>query len=126
MDVVSIIGSRDASSGLLKSLRIYIEALPVDTIVVTGSWWDGIDMRMTPTRGVDGYAAMHARRFGLTVVLVGADYDRYKKFAGIRRNPAIIQLGHRVVAFWDGASKGTQNGIEFAEKLGKPCEVIKE
>ena len=30
----------------------------------------------------------------------------------------------RVVVFWDGQSRGTLSVIKYAEKAGKPCEVV--
>ena len=30
----------------------------------------------------------------------------------------------KIIAFWDGSSKGTLSVIQYAKKAGKACEVI--
>ena len=121
-EIVAIIGSRDFPA--LDKVDHYVSKLPQTCAVVTGGWWTpGDQMRMT--RGVDARAAIAARRRGLIVLLVGADGDRSGRLAGLERNPTIIFAGSRVAAFWDGVSGGTRNGINMAEKLGRPCEIIR-
>ncbi len=39
------------------------------------------------------------------------------------RNGLIVDDCSRLVAFWDGQSKGTANSIRLAEKAGKPVEI---
>ena len=123
MDVVAIIGSREWTD--VDRIEAFINALPSNTVVITGGWWDNLKHQMTPTRGVDRIAAEYARNRGFTVVLVGADYAKHGKSAGFIRNPVIVGLATRVVVFWDGASRGTKNSIDHATRLGKPTEVIR-
>ena len=59
---------------------------------------------------------------GLTVFL--PEYDRYGKAAPIVRNKAIVDYSDKVIVFWDGSSKGTLSVIKYAEKIGKPCDII--
>ena len=40
------------------------------------------------------------------------------------RNPDIVAAADRVVAFWDGTSRGTADSIEIARKTGKPVAVV--
>jgi phage gp36-like protein len=49
----------------------------------------------------------------------------YGRSAGHRRNPDIIAPAKYVVAFWDGESRGTLGGIEYAKKNKKRLMVIK-
>jgi len=53
-----------------------------------------------------------------------ADWQQYGRRAGAIRNRRIVAAASRVVAFWDGASKGTSITIDMARELGKPVEVI--
>src|SRR5688572_19917446 len=120
MDAVAIIGSREWP----RPDRVidYVNLLPPNTVVITGGWWrNGV---IEPTRGVDRIAATAAQARGLTVVVVAADYGRYQKQAGMRRNPVTVGLAKRVVAFWDGKSPGTKNSIDHADRLGIPVETI--
>ena len=74
--------------------------------------------------GVDRCAAEYARRSGIKLTEFLPEYDRYGRAAPIVRNKQIVDYADRVVAFWDGNSKGTLSVIKYAQKVGKPCEVI--
>lgn len=124
-EIVAIIGSREYPD--LNEVRDFVRSLPMSTVVVTGAWWDAAghqEWKANPTRGVDRVAAFEAKRHGCQVILVPADGNGpYGKSAGLRRNPVIIDVAHRVVAFWDGQSGGTLAGIKYAQGQSKPCEV---
>lgn len=74
--------------------------------------------------GVDSCAAEYARINGLKLTEVLPQYDKYGRGAPIVRNKEIVNYADKVIAFWDGSSKGTLSVIKYAEKVGKPCEVI--
>lgn len=40
------------------------------------------------------------------------------------RNRTIARNCDRLVAFWDGQSRGTISTVEMARRLGKPVQVI--
>lgn len=48
----------------------------------------------------------------------------FDKGAGFRRNRFIVEASDKIVAFQINKSKGTQNTIEWAIKLGKPIKVF--
>ena len=52
------------------------------------------------------------------------EYDKYGRAAPIVRNKKIVDYADKIIAFWDGQSKGTCSVIEYARKAGKPCEVV--
>ena len=74
--------------------------------------------------GVDSCAADYARRNGLKLTVILPKYDRYGRAAPIVRNKEIVDYADKIVAFWDGKSKGTMSVIKYAEKQGKLCEVV--
>lgn len=74
--------------------------------------------------GVDRCAAEYARQRGIKLTEFLPEYDRYGRAAPIVRNKQIVDYADRVVAFWDGSSKGTLSVINYAKKMAKPCEVI--
>ena len=74
--------------------------------------------------GVDSCAAEYARINGLKLTEILPQYDKYGRGAPIVRNKEIVNYADKVIAFWDGNSKGTLSVIKYAEKVGKPCEVI--
>ncbi len=71
-------------------------------------------------RGADTLARCWARRCGITVRTFPAEWDRYGKAAGYRRNAQMLAEGrpHYVVAFPGG--RGTENMIGIAAAAGIP------
>lgn len=74
--------------------------------------------------GVDSCAAEYAKRNGLTLTVFLPEYERYGRAAPIVRNKKIVDYADKVIVFWNGSSKGTLSVIQYAERVGKPCEVI--
>lgn len=108
---VAIVGSRFYPD--LDAVRQYARTLPAGTVVVSGG-----------CHGVDREAATAARFAGLEVVEFNPDWDLHGKRAGAIRNQQIVDACDRVVAFWDGISKGTKITIDMAKRSGKSCEII--
>ena len=75
-------------------------------------------------KGVDACAAEYAKANGIPLTLFLPQYERYGRFAPIKRNEEIVIYSDKIIAFWDGKSKGTLSVIKYAQKLEKPCEVI--
>ena len=63
-------------------------------------------------RGADQLGEEYARRRGVALSLFPADWDRFGKKAGYIRNHQMAQRAERLVAFWDGASRGTKHMID--------------
>lgn len=109
---VAIVGSREYAH--LGKVEKYIRTLPNDTIIVSGG-----------AIGVDKWAEQWARFLGLGTIILKPDWNKYGKAAGMIRNTQIVETCDKLVAFWDGKSKGTKDSIDKATKLGKPVEVIR-
>lgn len=75
-------------------------------------------------RGVDSIAASWARRHGFAVIEHKPDYRRYGKAAPHVRNSQIVADADRVVAFWDGKSRGTKSTIDKAVLHGKRVDIV--
>lgn len=75
-------------------------------------------------RGVDSKAEQLAEKMNLGLTVIRPDYKRYGRGAPLRRNKQIVEAADCVLALWDGKSRGTQNTVNWAKKLGKACEVI--
>ena len=52
------------------------------------------------------------------------EYNRFGRYAPLKRNILIIEYSDKVIAFWDGKSKGTAFVINECKKKNKPCEII--
>jgi predicted Rossmann fold nucleotide-binding protein DprA/Smf involved in DNA uptake len=75
--------------------------------------------------GADACAAEYARRNGIALTEFRPEYERYGHAAPIKRNETIVDYADRVLAFWDGKSRGTLSVIRYAEKKGKVCEIVR-
>lgn len=74
-------------------------------------------------RGADSLAERVAGEFGLDVEHHPADWSKGRG-AGFARNIEMLDSGVDVVlAFWDGASKGTKHTIDQAKARGIPVEM---
>lgn len=74
-------------------------------------------------KGVDTWAWEAVRPLGNICWIFPPDWIKYGKSAGFIRNEEIVRQADHVVAFWDGASKGTKHTIDLAIKAGKPVDV---
>ena len=85
---------------------------------------DGDEIVSGGAVGVDSYAAEYAKKNGLKLTVFLPQYERYGRAAPIARNKKIVDYADKIIAFWDGKSKGTLSVIKYAEKTGKLCEII--
>lgn len=75
-------------------------------------------------RGADMLGEKFAAESGLSVERFPANWRRFGRGAGPRRNAQMAAVASLVVAFPIGASKGTANMIKQAEKRGIECVII--
>ena len=106
---LAVVGSR--AYPRLDLVAQYVAALPDGTVVVSGG-----------AKGVDQVAASAARARGLEVAVHLPDWRTYGRAAGMVRNKELVRDADRVVAFWDGASRGTANTVDVARRAGEPGE----
>ena len=77
-----------------------------DVEIVSGAYYKGADLL--------GEQYAKKREYKLTQFL--ADWKRFGKAAGPKRNEQMANYADTLVAFWDGKSRGTKNMIQIAEK----------
>jgi len=79
-------------------------------------------------RGADRTAGSVAERLGHYVARMPAEWERYGKSAGMRRNEQMLTCvkPDLVMAFWDGSSRGTRNMIDRARRAGVRVRVYRE
>jgi hypothetical protein len=101
----------------------------------------GISIVSGMARGADKLAHTFAIRESVKVYEFPADWDdldvpgavvktnsrgkQYNAVAGHLRNAAMAEFADRLIAYWDGESRGTKNMIETMEKMGLPVTVIR-
>jgi hypothetical protein len=93
----------------------YVDELPGDCTVIVGG-----------AHGADMFAEERARWRGLAVEVFKADWEQYGRRAGLVRNLQMLDfpVPDRVVAFWDGQSRGTRHTIRIARQRKIPVEII--
>lgn len=74
-------------------------------------------------KGVDTAARRYALSHGLTLTEFLPQYERYGRAAPLKRNVQIVEYADFVIAFWDGASRGTKFVIDQCRKLGRAHKV---
>jgi hypothetical protein len=109
---LAIVGSRGFPK--LDQVRRYVQGLPKDTVVISGG-----------ARGVDEVAAEEARACGLEVEIYFPQYDVYGRSATFKRNDQIVEACDKLIAFWDGTSRGTTYTFTKASRDGKLLEVVR-
>lgn len=108
---VTIVGSRNFPKDSIGLLWNVIQQLPADSVVVSGG-----------AAGIDQQAEMWAKARGLQTEIYLPDW-LLGVGAGMMRNSILIERAERVIAFYDGSSKGTADSIRKAKKAKKPLEV---
>ena len=104
---VAVIGSRGL---LVDGLGKY---LPDDTTeIISGG-----------AKGADASAREYALRHGMKLTEYLPEYSRYGRSAPLKRNITIIENADLVLAFWDGASRGTKFVIDNCEKRNIPIKI---
>ena len=75
-------------------------------------------------RGVDRLGEQWAASTDLPVKRFQAEWIRFGKSAGIRRNVQMAEYADALIAVWDGKSRGTQNMIDTARESGLIVHVV--
>ena len=76
-------------------------------------------------KGADYYARTAANVLCLWTLTFKPDEARPSPQRYHERNDKMLELADRVIAFWDGKSRGTKSVIEKARKHGIPVEVVR-
>jgi hypothetical protein len=76
-------------------------------------------------RGADQLGYRWAWKHAIKHQLFRADWERFGKSAGVRRNHQMAQAGDMLVCFWEGVSKGSAHMISCMQQLGKPCVIVR-
>lgn len=82
-------------------------------------------------RGADALAERYAKEHNYQLEVFHADWNKYGKSAGYRRNREmhryISQMNRSCgcVAFWDGQSRGTAHNFQLAEEFDVPLRIVR-
>lgn len=109
----AIIGSREFTDYEFFSKTVDVYAKDISLIISGGA------------RGTDTMAERYADEHNIPKQIFEPDWNTYGKKSGFIRNKDIIGLSELVIAFWDGASKGTQHAIKLAIKSKKQLKLYR-
>ena len=76
-------------------------------------------------KGADQLGERFATERKLGLKLFTAEWEKYGRSAGYRRNEEMGRYADALVAFQINGSKGTQHMIDFAKKNGLKVRVVK-
>lgn len=77
---------------------------------------DSVEIVSGDAEGADKQGQKYAADRGYPVKLFKADWKRFKRAAGPKRNQEMAVYATHLIAFWDGKSKGTASMINLARK----------
>ena len=86
---------------------------------------DDVEIVCGKARGADTLGETWAKKSHVGVKYFPADWDRYGKSAGYRRNGEMAEYGDALIAFWDGVSKGTAHMINLATEKDLTVMVVR-
>ena len=73
--------------------------------------------------GADSMGERYAEENGLKVERYPADWAKFGRSAGPKRNRQMAEASDCVICFWDGKSRGTKSMIDCANKCGKSVKI---
>jgi predicted Rossmann fold nucleotide-binding protein DprA/Smf involved in DNA uptake len=111
MSVVAVVGSRTFTNYEL--VKETLGKLEIKKIVSGGA------------QGADKLGEQYAKENKIETLILLPEWKKYGRAAGFIRNEDIVKNCDKVVAFWDGISKGTLNSIQIAKKLNKEVIIVK-
>lgn len=109
---VIVAGSRDGVTYAHVEQAIKESGFPI-TEIVSGT-----------ARGADQFGEIWAALRSIKVKRFPADWNKFGKAAGYRRNADMAQYGEALVAVHAKGSKGTQHMIDLATKAGLKIHVM--
>jgi len=111
---LGVVGSRNFSDyPLMKKYLDKIHSIEPITAIVSGG-----------AAGADRLSEDWAGINNISKLVFYPDWKKFGKAAGYIRNQDIVKKSDKVIAFWDGSSKGTQHTINICKKEGKKCKIV--
>lgn len=74
--------------------------------------------------GADRLAEIFANKHNLQIKVINANWEKYGRSAGPKRNEEMVKLANGVIAFWDYKSRGTKSTINLCKKYNVNCKIV--
>ena len=75
-------------------------------------------------RGADTLGEKYAQDEGFSLEVFPANWNKFGKSAGFKRNEQMAEVADALIAFWDGKSHGTKHMIEIMENKKLLVRVV--
>lgn len=85
---------------------------------------DEIQIVSGGAKGVDTLGERFAQERILDLKIFEADWSKFGRSAGPKRNAEMADYATHLLSFWDGESKGTKSMINLAKKKGLEVKII--
>jgi len=95
----------------------------VDTIRNTYSL-KVVELVSGTARGADKLGELWAATHVVPITPFPAEWGKYGKSAGYRRNAEMAEYATHAIGFWDGKSKGTKHMIDLCHRADIPTWVV--
>ena len=115
MTNIAVIGSRNYSNypQFRKIMIRLIQSIQDEITIISGG-----------ANGADSLAEQFANEFSYPIKIFKAEWDKYGKSAGYKRNYTIWENSSLGIAFWDGRSKGTSHSFNIARQQNKKLYIF--
>lgn len=107
---VGVVGSREFNDYEL--MNEVLSKLDIEIIISGGA------------RGADFLAEKYAKKNNIDLKVFPAEWEKYGKSAGFKRNHLIVNASDMIVAFRVNKSRGTTHTIEVAKFKKKEVKII--
>lgn len=85
---------------------------------------EGIQIVSGGAKGVDSMGERFAKEKALELIKFPADWKKYGRAAGPKRNAQMADYATHLLSFWNGESKGTKSMISLAKKKELQVKVV--
>ena len=75
-------------------------------------------------RGADKLGEKYAQDWDYDLEIYPANWNKYGKSAGFKRNEQMAEVADGLIAFWNGESKGTKHMIDIANEKGLDVRIV--
>ncbi len=69
-------------------------------------------------------AERYADTHGISKLILRPNYARFGRAAPLKRNEEMVDIADAVLVIWDGISRGSAYTLRYAQKKGKPLQII--
>lgn len=93
-------------------------------VILANDLADDMEIVCGKARGADSLGERWGREHHVSVAEFPADWDKYGRSAGPRRNKQMGEYADTLLAFWDGESRGTKHMIDYSTEKGLNVFVV--